>query len=139
MQITSFLQDGQYGLGDERPGGIGGALAGQGQGVFGPDAQGFGGVVTMQVGVDLNGQVTGVAVTDHKETQSVGTNAMTPEALSRYIGKSGTIRTSGSNSVDAVSGATATSKAITDGVNRALAIVANLDTEGEVEYVDSEV
>ena len=102
-------------------------------------AQGFGGVVTMQVGVDLNGQVTGVAVTDHKETQSVGTNAMTPEALSRYIGKSGTIRTSGSNSVDAVSGATATSKAITDGVNRALAIVANLDTEGEVEYVDSEV
>ena len=44
MQITSFLQDGQYGLGDERPGGIGGALAGQGQGVFGPDAQGFGGV-----------------------------------------------------------------------------------------------
>ena len=32
MQITSFLQDGQYGLGDERPGGIGGALAGQGQG-----------------------------------------------------------------------------------------------------------
>ena len=102
-------------------------------------AQGFGGVITMQVGVDLNGQVTGVAVTDHKETQSVGTNAMTPEALSRYIGKSGTIRTSGSNSVDAVSGATATSQAITDGVNRALAIVANLDTEGEVEYVDSEV
>lgn len=44
MQITSFLQDGQYGLGDERPGGIGGALAGQGQGVFGLDAQGFGGV-----------------------------------------------------------------------------------------------
>lgn len=81
-------------------------------------AQGFGGVITMQVGVDLNGQVTGVAVTDHKETQSVGTNAMTPEALSRYIGKSGTIRTSGSNSVDAVSGATATSQAITDGVNR---------------------
>ena len=100
---------------------------------------GFSGPITMVVGVDLNGQVTGVAVTDHKETQSVGTNAMTPEALSRYIGKSGTIRTSGSNSVDAVSGATATSKAITDGVNRALAIVANLDTEGEVEYVDSEV
>ena len=102
-------------------------------------SQGFSGVITMVVGVDLNGEVTGVAVTDHKETQSVGTNAMTPEALSRYIGKSGTIRTSGSNSVDAVSGATATSKAITDGVNRALAIVANLDTEGEVEYVDSEV
>ena len=102
-------------------------------------SQGFSGIITMQVGVDLNGQVTGVAVTDHKETQSVGTKAMTPEALSRYIGKSGTIRTSGDNSVDAVSGATATSNAITDGVNRALAIVANLDTEGVVEYVDGDV
>ena len=102
-------------------------------------AQGFGGVITMQVGVDLNGQVTGVAVTDHKETQSVGTRAMTPGALSRYIGKSGTIRPSGSNSVDAVSGATATSHAITAGVNRALAIVANLDTEGaDIYYEDSE-
>lgn len=102
-------------------------------------AQGFSGVVTMEVGVDLNGQVTGVAVTDHKETANVGTNAMTPSALSRYVGKSGTIRPSGNNAVDAVSGATATSQAITAGVNRALAIVANLDTEGVVDYVDGEV
>lgn len=102
-------------------------------------AQGFSGMVTMEVGVNLNGQVTGVAVTDHKETSSVGTHAMTPAALARYIGKSGTIRPSGSNSVDAVSGATATSQAITAGVNRALAIVANLDTEGDMYYVDGEV
>lgn len=102
-------------------------------------AQGFGGVITMVVGVDLNGQVTGVAVTDHRETANVGTEAMTPDALRRYIGKSGTIRPTGGNSVDAVSGATATSKAITAGVNRALAIVANLDTEGVVDYVDGEV
>ena len=103
-------------------------------------AQGFSGIITMEVGVDLNGQVTGVAVTDHKETAGVGTNAMTEEALSRYIGKSGTIRPSGSNSVDAVAGATATSQAITNGVNRALAIVASLDQEGgDVSYVDGEV
>lgn len=102
--------------------------------------QGFGGVVTMEVGVDLNGQVTGVIVIDHKETSGVGTQAMTPQALSRYIGRSGTIRSSGNNSVDAVSGSTATSQAITAGVNRALAIVANLDVEGgDVNYVDGEV
>lgn len=103
-------------------------------------AQGFSGVVTMEVGVSLDGQVTGVAVTDHRETANVGTEAMTPSALSRYVGKSGTIRPSGSNSVDAVAGATATSQAITAGVNRALAIVAALDTEGgDVSYVDGEV
>lgn len=56
-------------------------------------AQGFGGVITMEVGVDLNGQVTGVAVTSHKETAGVGTRAMTPAALSRYVGRYGTLRT----------------------------------------------
>jgi Na+-translocating ferredoxin:NAD+ oxidoreductase RnfG subunit len=100
-------------------------------------SQGFSGVITMVVGVDLDGKVTGVAVTDHKET--IGTEAMTPEALSRYVGRSGTIRTSGSNTVDIVSGATATSKALTAGVNRALAIVASLDTEGDTTlYEDSD-
>ena len=103
-------------------------------------AQGFGGVITMEVGVDLNGQVTGVAVTSHKETAGVGTRAMTPAALNRYVGRYGTLHTTGENAVDAVSGATATSNAITAGVNRALAIVANLDAaDGSVDYVDGEV
>ena len=101
-------------------------------------SQGFSGPVTMTVGVDLNGAVTGVAVTSHSETDRVGTEAMTAGALARYVGRSGTIRTSGDNAIDAVSGATATSKAITAGVNRALNIVANLDTTGEVNYEDTE-
>jgi len=103
-------------------------------------SQGFRGVITIDVGVDLDGRVTGVAVTDHKETPRVGTAAMSVAALERYVGKSGTIRSSGSNAVNAISGATATSNAITAGVNRALAIVANLDTEGgDISYVDGEV
>ena len=101
-------------------------------------SQGFGGPITMTVGVDLNGAVTGVAVNSHSETNRVGTEAMTPEALERYVGRSGTIRSSGNNSVDSVSGATATSKAITAGVNRALHIVANLSTEGEVQYENTQ-
>ncbi len=101
-------------------------------------SQGFGGPVTMTVGVDLNGTVTGVAIESHSETNRVGTAAMTPAALARYVGRSGTIRSSGSNSVDVVTGATATSKAITAGVNRALNIVANLDTSGEINYEDTQ-
>ena len=101
-------------------------------------SQGFSGVITMVVGVDLNGEVTGVAVTSHSETSAIGTQAMTPEALERYVGRSGTLRDHGDNAVDAVAGATATSRAITAGVNRALAIVANLDTEGEVPYADGQ-
>lgn len=101
-------------------------------------SQGFAGPITMTVGVDLNGSVTGVAVNSHNETHRVGTEAMTSAALARYVGRSGTIRTSGPNSMDAVSGATATSKAITAGVNRALNIVANLDTSEEINYEDTQ-
>lgn len=101
--------------------------------------QGFGGTMTVLVGVDTNGTVTGVAVTEHKETLSMGTRAMEESYLSRFVGKSGTIRTSGRNSVDVVAGATETSKAITACVNQALAIVAQLDTLEDINYVDSEV
>lgn len=101
-------------------------------------SQGFGGPVTMTVGVDLNGVVTGVAIESHSETNRVGTTALTSEALARYVGHSGTIRNAGNNSVDVVSGATATSKAVTAGVNRALNIVANLDTAEEIQYEDTQ-
>ena len=100
---------------------------------------GFGGLLTAVVGVDTNGEVTGVAITSHRETAGVGTDAMTEAYLSQYVGRSGTIRLSGNNAVDGVSGATATSEAVTDCVNQALGIVANLDTEGGVSYVDGEV
>ena len=100
---------------------------------------GFGGLLTAVVGVDTNGEVTGVAITSHRETAGVGTDAMTEAYLSQYVGRSGTIRLSGNNAVDGVSGATATSEAVTDCVNQALGIVANLDIEGGVSYVDGEV
>ena len=102
-------------------------------------SHGFGGVITAVVGVNTNGEVTGVAITDHKETLNKGTLAMDSDYLSQYIGKSGTIRHEGNNSVDAISGATATCEAITDCVNQALAIVAGLDTSMDVPYTDGEV
>lgn len=102
-------------------------------------AYGFGGLLTALVGVNTNGEVTGVVVTDHRETLNVGTKAMESFYLSQYVGRSGTIRPSGTNSIDAISGATATSQAIMSCVNRALEIVAYLDQEGMVDYVDGEV
>lgn len=38
-------------------------------------SQGFGGPITMVVGVDLDGKVTGVAVTDHRENRDTGAKA----------------------------------------------------------------
>ena len=100
---------------------------------------GFGGMINMVVGVDLDGKVTGVAVTDHKETLDMGTHALEDSYLSHFVGRSGTLRLTGPNSVDVVSGATVTSKAIVSGVNQALGVVAGLDRNEDVIYVDGEV
>ena len=102
------------------------------------EVQGFGGVITMVVGVDVNGEVTGVTVTSHSEHAGIGGQALEAAYLNRYVGLSGTVRDRGSNSVDAISGATDTCQAITAGVNKALYITSRLDA-GEVEFIDGEV
>ncbi len=102
------------------------------------EVQGFGGVVTMVVGVDLNGEVTGVTVTGHNEHAGIGGQALERSYLDQYVGLSGTVRDEGRNSVDTISGATDTCRAITAGVNKALYITSRLDA-GEVEYMDGQV
>jgi len=95
-------------------------------------AHGFGGEMELLVGVDVNGSVTGVMIVDHNETGEVGAAAREPEFLDQFLGKSGTIRVNDENNgVDAVSGATITSQAVTDGVNAALAAVADLQGGGD--------
>lgn len=85
---------------------------------------GFGGTISLMVGVDYKGAVTGVAILDHSETAGLGSKAEDPDFLCQYTGKSGTITVnSGSNSINAITGATVTSKAVTEGINTALAAV----------------
>lgn len=90
---------------------------------------GFGGTISMVVGVDMTGCVTGVAVTSDKETANVGTKVTRDASvLKRFVGLGGTVIVNGGeNRFDAISGATVTSKAVAAGVNTALAAVrANL-------------
>ncbi len=92
---------------------------------------GFGGSIRLMVGVDANGSVTGVSILKHDETATLGANASNDSFLKQYIGKSGSITVNtGTNSIHAVTGATTTSKAITQGVNTALTAVLNYDAEG---------
>ena len=92
-------------------------------------ASGFGGMLSMVVGVDMDGAVTGVSVTYNSETANIGTKVVNDQSvLDRFIGMShegGEITVnSGSNRFDGVSGATVSSKGVTAGVNTALAAVA---------------
>ena len=93
--------------------------------------RGFGGDMELLVGVNLDGSVTGVRILTDQETPEMGAQAREPAFLDQFLGKSGTIRVErGDNAVEAISGATVTSQAVTDGVNAALAAVANLETGG---------
>ena len=92
-------------------------------------SSGFGGTLSMVVGVDMDGAVTGVSVTDNSETANIGTKVVNDQTvLDRFIGMShadGEITVnSGSNRFDGVSGTTVSSKGVTAGVNTALAAVA---------------
>ncbi len=83
---------------------------------------GFGGEIEMAVGVDKSGAVTGVSIVSMSETSGLGANAKRESFRSQYTGKGGSValRKQGGE-IDALTGATVTSTAVTKGVNAALA------------------
>ena len=111
---------------------------------------GYAGEITMLIGVSKEGKVTGLTVTNMQETFGLGGNALTDEEfLKQFLNTEGNIAvgvqadafssaTGDSNAktdssaeadtyVDAISGATVTSKAIVRCVNSAVAYVTGAD------------
>jgi len=89
---------------------------------------GFGGEIVLMVGIHPDGTVAGIQVVSHAETPGLGAvaAAQTPagEAFrNSFLGLSGSVTVS---DIDAISGATITSKAVAQGVNAALAYLDNL-------------
>ncbi len=85
---------------------------------------GFGGAIDMMVGVDSGCAVTGVSIISHSETASLGANCTRDDFRAQYIGKTGKLAvTKDGGQIDALTGATVTSGAVTQGVNFALACV----------------
>ena len=86
---------------------------------------GFGGAIDMVVGIDAEGRVTGVAIVSMTETSGLGDNARKESFRSQFVGLSGSAAlTKDGGSVDALTGATITSRAVADGVTQALAAAA---------------
>ena len=89
------------------------------------------GTITMITGVDLNGAVTGISVLDHGETPGLGAIAGAAgekgDAFrAQFAGLTSAAVTKDGGSVEALTGATVTSRAICAGVNAALACAASL-------------
>lgn len=90
--------------------------------VFTVHTASFGGVLTEMVGVNKDGEITGVKVTAHSDTPGLGTKAQTPEHLNQYKGLKALSETSCKDDKDVkhVTGATVSSNAIHFGVYEAL-------------------
>ena len=93
---------------------------------------GFDNTITMMVGVDNEGKVLGISVVSHTETAGLGAvaDADTPKGIAfreQFVGASGAVSvTKDGGTMDAITGATITSRAICVGINAALDCVAGL-------------
>ena len=93
---------------------------------------GFDNTITMMVGVDNAGAVTGISIIDHSETAGLGAVAAATTAAgeafrAQFKGLTGSVSvTKDGGQMDAITGATITSRAICVGVNAALDCVAGL-------------
>ena len=93
---------------------------------------GFGGDITLMVGVNRSGKILGISIISHTETAGLGAVAGANSAKGQafrdsFIGLFGPVAPSkDGGEADTITGATITSRAICDGVNAAVACVKNM-------------
>ena len=99
---------------------------GEGGWIIETTVDGYAGPIRQWTGVDSNGHVTGLVVRDMEETFGLGRNALTDiDFLVQFVGTSGEAEVGGG--VDAITGATVTSRAVARGVSSACAYVTGAD------------
>ena len=90
------------------------------------------GKITMAVGVDNDYKCTGISIISHSETSGLGANAASTSEIgvnwrAQFVGEDSTIALSKTGGhIDALSGATITSKAVTNATATAIEAVQSL-------------
>ena len=96
--------------------------------VFTTSYKGYGGAVEVMTGIDADGSVTGIKLTDHDETPGLGAkaagtddfgNTWRGQFVGRTAGEDLQVAKDGGD-IDAIAGATITSRAVTHSVDQAL-------------------
>lgn len=105
------------------------------------EANGYGGVISVMTAVDMEGKIVAVEILEAAdETPGLGQNVTKPDWYSQFSGLKGdiTVIKGGSaiqenNEVNAVTGATISSKAVTTAVNQALDYAQEIIAKGDFE------
>ena len=82
-------------------------------------AQGYAGPIEVMTGIEVTGTLSGISVggTDFKETEGLGARAKEPAFTDQFKGKQPPLTVG--QQIDAIAGATVTSRAVTQAVNEA--------------------
>ncbi len=87
--------------------------------------KGYGGDMGIMVGISVKDEVTGVEILSHGETPGLGancTNESFTDMYKRPLSEGEFLTDKDGGDIDAITGATITSRAVTDGVNQAVDI-----------------
>lgn len=85
--------------------------------------KGYGGDLTVIVGLDKDGAITGAKVLESKETQGLGSKIADPAFIERFIGKKNEVKlTKEGGDVEGITGATISSNAFVTAVNKAFEV-----------------
>ena len=93
--------------------------------------KGYGGQIKIAMGVDANGKITGISILSQTETAGLGTKCEEPGFYGQFANKPAqtlTVVKDGAdapNEIDAISGATVTSRGVTDAVNAGVWFIQN--------------
>ena len=93
---------------------------------------GFDGPITMMVGVDFDGNILGISIIKHTETAGLGAVAAASTSAGeafrgQFVGQSGSVSvTKDGGQIEAITGATITSRAVCVGVQAALDCIGNM-------------
>lgn len=90
------------------------------------EASGYGGTIEVMTGIKLDGEISGVNILSMNETPGMGAKAKESSFLNQYISQSESnmsVNKDGGE-IDAISGATITSRAVTQAVNDAIDLAA---------------
>lgn len=103
--------------------------------VFSTEANGYGGAISVMTGISTNSTITGVTIVSHDETPGLGSNAEKTEFTDQYQQNSTEFSVvknteAGDGEIEALTGATITSKAVTTAVNIATELYETIK-EGE--------
>lgn len=87
------------------------------------EPNGYGGAIKMLIGIDTEGRVKGISILEHSETPGFGANANRDSFKNQFAERSTPLKVSktspNEDEIEAITGATITSTAITNAVNTA--------------------